>query len=50
MLSWDEESSSGATRGLTVSTSVFLVCNQCCSLDLSLAWGLNLWALVCGIF
>ena len=40
----------GATRGVTVSTSAFLACHQCYCAGSSLAWGLNLRALVCGIF
>ena len=40
----------GATRGVTVSMSVFLACHQCYCAGSSLAWGLNLWAVVCGIF
>ena len=39
-----------ATRGVTGSMSAFLACHQCCCAGLSLARGLNLWALVCGIF
>ena len=39
----------GATRGVTVSTSAFLACHQCYCAGSSLAWGLNLRALVCGI-
>ena len=38
------------TRGVTVSMSAFLACHQCYCAGLSLAWGLNLWAVVCGIF
>ena len=37
------------TRGVTVSASAFLACHQCCFAGSSLAWGLNLRALVCGI-
>ena len=37
-------------RGVTVGTSVFLACHQCYCAGMSLAWGLNLRALVCGIF
>ena len=37
------------TCGVTVSMSAFLACHQCYSAGLSLAWGLNLRALVCGI-
>ena len=33
-----------------VGTSVFLACHQCYCAGSSLAWGLNLRALVCGIF
>ena len=40
----------GATRGVTVSTSAFLACHQNYCAGSSLAWGLNLRALVCGIF
>ena len=40
----------GATHGVMISTSAFLACHQCCCVCSSLAWGLNLWALVCGIF
>ena len=39
-----------ATRGATVSMSAFLACHQCYCAGSSLARGLNLWALVCGIF
>ena len=39
-----------ATRGVTVSTSAFLACHQCYCAGSSLAWGLNIQALVCGIF
>ena len=39
-----------ATRGVTVSISAFLACHQCYCTGSSLAWGLNLRALVCGIF
>ena len=39
-----------ATRGVTVSTSAFLACHQCCCAGLCLAWGLSVQALVCGIF
>ena len=38
------------TRGVTVSMSAFLACHQCCCAGSSLAWGLNLRAVVCGIF
>ena len=41
--------SQGLTRGVTVCTSAFLACHQCSSAGSSLAWGLNLRALVCGI-
>ena len=40
----------GATCGVTVSMSAFLACHQCYCASLSLAWGLNLPAVVCGIF
>ena len=40
----------GAVRGVTVSMSAFLACHQCYCAASSLAWGLNLQALVCGIF
>ena len=40
----------GVTRGVTVSTCAFLVCHQCYCAGSSLTWGLNLRALVCGIF
>ena len=40
----------GATRGVTVSTCAFLACHQCYCAGSSLAWGLNIRALVCGIF
>ena len=33
----------GATRGVTVSMSAFLVCHQCYCAGSSLDWGLNLW-------
>ena len=39
-----------ATHGVTVSTSAFLACHQCYCAGSSLTWGLNLRALVCGIF
>ena len=39
-----------ATRGVTVSMSDFLACHQCYRTGSSLAWGLNLRAVVCGIF
>ena len=42
--------SKGSTRGVTVNTSAFLTCHQCYCAGSSLAWGLNLRALVCGIF
>ena len=35
-----------ATCGVMVSMSAFLACHECYSAGLSLAWGLNLWALV----
>ena len=38
------------TRGVTVSMSAFLACHQCYCAGSSLAWGLNLRAVVCGIF
>ena len=38
------------TRDVTVSMSAFLTCHQCHCAGSSLAWGLNLRALVCGIF
>ena len=41
---------SEATRGATVSMSAFLACHQCYCAGSSLAWGLNLRAVVCGIF
>ena len=37
------------TRGVMLSTSAFLACHQCYCAGSSLAWGLNLRALVCGI-
>ena len=40
----------GATRDVKVSKSAFLACHQCYSAGSSLAWDLNLRALVCGIF
>ena len=40
----------GATCGATVSMSAFLACHQCYCAGSSLAWGLNLRAVVCGIF
>ena len=40
----------GATRGVTVSISALLACHQCYCAGSSLAWGLNLQAVVCGIF
>ena len=40
----------GATRGVTVSMSTFLACHQCYCAGSSLALGLNLRAVVCGIF
>ena len=40
----------GATRGVTVSMSAFLACHQCYCAGSSLVWGLNLQAVVCGIF
>ena len=38
------------TCGVTVSMSAFLACHQCYCAGSSLAWGLNLRAVVCGIF
>ena len=40
----------GATCGVTVSLSAFLACHQCYCAGSSLVWGLNLRAVVCGIF
>ena len=40
----------GATRGVTVSSSVLFLACLCYCAGSSLAWGLNLQALVCGIF
>ena len=40
----------GATGGVTVSMSTFLACHQCYCAGSSLAWGLNLRAVVHGIF
>ena len=40
----------GAMRGVTVSMSAFLACHQCYCAGSSLAWGMNLRAVVCGIF
>ena len=40
----------GATLGVTVSMSAFLACHQCYWTGSSLAWSLNLQAVVCGIF
>ena len=40
----------GEIRGVTVSMSAFLACHQCYCAGSSLAWGLNLRAVVCGIF
>ena len=37
-------------HGVTVSMSAFLACHQCYCVGLSLVWGLNLQAVVCGIF
>ena len=42
--------SEGATRGVTDGMSAFLTCHQCYCTGSSLAWGLNLGAVVCGIF
>ena len=39
-----------ATRGVTASMSAVLACHQCYCTGSSLAWGLNLRAVVCGIF
>ena len=39
-----------STRGVTVSMSAFLACHECYCTSSSLAWGLNLRAVVCGIF
>ena len=39
-----------ATRGVTVNMSAFLACHQCYYAGSSLAWGLNLRVVVCGIF
>ena len=44
------DSDDGATRGVRVSMSAFLACHQCYCVGSSLAWGLNLRAVVCGIF
>ena len=41
---------SAKTHGVTVSMSAFLACHQCYCVGSSLAWGLNLRAVVCGIF
>ena len=38
------------SRGVMVSMSAFLACHQCYCAGSSLAWGLNFWAVVCGIF
>ena len=40
----------GATRGVMDSMSAFLACHQCYCAGSSPVWGLNLRALVCGIF
>ena len=40
----------GATGGVTVSMSAFLACHQRYCAGSSLAWGLYLRAVVCGIF
>ena len=37
-------------RGVAVSMSAFLACHQCYYAGSSFAWGLNLRAVVCGIF
>ena len=39
-----------ATRGVIVSMSAFLACHQSYCAGSSLAWSLNLRAVVCGIF
>ena len=39
-----------ATQGVTLSMSAVLACHQCYCTGLSLAWGLNLQAIVCVIF
>ena len=46
----DGQTDRQATRGVTVSMSAFLACHQCYCAGSSLAWGLNLRAVVCGIF
>ena len=46
----DDNNSDGVMCDIMVSMSAFLAYHQCLSVDLSLGWGLNLWALVCGIF
>ena len=38
------------TCGVMVSMFAVLACHQCYCAGSSLIWGLNLWALVCGIF
>ena len=38
------------TRGVTVGMSAVLACHQCYCAGSSLAWGLNLRAVVCDIF
>ena len=38
------------TCGVTVAMSAFLACHQCYYVGSSLAWGLNLQALLCGTF
>ena len=45
-----DDEADGATRGVTVSMSAFLAYHQCYCAGSSLAWGLNLRAVVCGIF
>ena len=40
----------GVTCDVTVSMSAFLACHQCYCAGSSLVWGLNLRAVVCGIF
>ena len=47
---WLHLDSVRATRGVTVSMSAFLACHQCYCAGSSLVWGLNLRAIVCGIF
>ena len=45
-----QEEENEVIRGVMLSMSAFLACHQCYCAGSSLAWGLNLWALVCGIF